>query len=435
MSGTNFLFIASDYKPKPGGRADYIDNLARGLIRLGSTTKVLAVVQSHQKERIAFLKSYEEWVIPFEVVYDERPKNWVGSKLVSFLEIARCLSPKARRALENTSFFSASAESLERLRDILASEQPNMVVFGHLDMRLYSFALFLKEQQVPYGIIAHESEVYHFRHRANESIRRGTVLRGASWIAANSRHTQSLVEMWGIPSRKIKIVYPPISENAIRAEISLRRMPVPRDSLNIVTICRLVKPKGVDTVLRALRIIDARGIQFQYFVGGDGVEKGALEALTEELGLRNRVHFTGYITDDEKWCLLQKSDVFVMPSRIDPKAQHEGFGIAFVEAAAFGLPSIGSREGGIPDAVVDGKTGILVQQDSPEELAEALTLLYRNPGKRMELGRAGMERARTHFSPTAVAAHFQREILGSSDRSRRDPRRILSEERSISAQD
>jgi phosphatidyl-myo-inositol dimannoside synthase len=237
------------------------------------------------------------------------------------------------------------------------------------------------------------------------------VLRGASWIAANSRHTRSLVEMWGIPSSRVKIIYPPISENAIQADSGLERMHGPKNPLNIVTICRLVKPKGVDTVLQALRIIDARGIPFQYFVGGDGVERRVLEALADELGLRNRVHFTGYISDDEKWRLLRKSDVFVMPSRIDPRAQHEGFGIAFVEAAAFGLPSIGSREGGIPDAVLDGKTGILIQQDSPEELAEALAVLYRDPGKRMALGRAGMERARTQFSPTAVAAHFRQQIL------------------------
>jgi phosphatidylinositol alpha-1,6-mannosyltransferase len=217
--------------------------------------------------------------------------------------------------------------------------------------------------------------------------------------------------MWGIPGSRIKLVYPPISEEAIQARHHSDQSRETRDELNVVTICRLVKPKGIDTVLRALRILDARGVPFRYVIGGDGVERKALEALVDELGLRNRVHFMGYITDDEKWSLLRNSDVFVMASRVDPKAQHEGFGIAYVEASAFGLPAIGSRAGGIPDAVVDGETGILVPQESPEDLAEALTFLYRNPEKRMEMGRAGMERARRQFSPTAVAAHFQQEIL------------------------
>ena len=90
----SFLIVASDYKPKPGGRADYIDNLARGLIQCGNRTRVLAVVQPHQKERLAFLKRYEDWVIPFETVYDKRPQNWVGNKLVSALEILRCVAPQ-----------------------------------------------------------------------------------------------------------------------------------------------------------------------------------------------------------------------------------------------------------------------------------------------------------------------------------------------------
>jgi len=410
MNTNNFLFVASDYKPMPGGRADYIDNLARGLINLGNRTRVLAVVQAHQKERLAFLEKYEEWVIPFQVIHDERPKNWLGNKFVSLLEIVRCLSPKARRFLERTSFFRASADSIARLEGVLANEKPTMIVFGHLDMRLYPFALFFLERQMPYGIIAHESEIYRFRNRKNELIRRGLMLKGAQWIAANSHHTKSLVDMWGIPCGRIKIVHPPIAEEAIRLSANLEPVHRNGDQFNLVTLCRLVKSKGVDTAIRALRILDARGIPCRYVIAGEGVERRFLEALVDELGLRNRVHFMGYITDDEKWRLLRNSDVFVMPSRMDPKMQHEGFGIAFVEAAAFGLPGVGSREGGIPDAVVDGETGILVPQEAPQDLAEALTFLYRNPEKRREIGRAGMERARRQFSPTAVAAHFQEEI-------------------------
>ncbi len=175
MDACKFLFIASDYKPQPGGRADYIDNLAKGLIGIGSSTKVLAVVQPQQKKRLAFLEKYEEWVIPFQVVHDERPTNWLGNKFVSLLEIVRCLSPKARRVLEKTSYFQASADSLARLEGILANEKPTMIVFGHLDMRLYPFALFLLERKVPYGIIAHEGEIYPFRNRINEFIRRGAI--------------------------------------------------------------------------------------------------------------------------------------------------------------------------------------------------------------------------------------------------------------------
>jgi phosphatidylinositol alpha-1,6-mannosyltransferase len=416
MSTNKLLFIASDYKPKEGGRADYIDNLARGLIGIGCKTKVLAVVQPHQKERLAFLQKYEEWVIPFEVVHDERPGNWLGNKFVSLLEIVRCLSPRARRVVGKTSYFRASADSLSRLEGILAKEKPTMIVFGHLDMRLYPFALLFQERKLPYGILAHGFDFPHFPNRKNDLIRKGSMLRGARWIAANSSYTKSLLEIWGIPDSRIRIVHPPIGEEAIRHAASSEGVHRTGDELSLVTLCRLVEGKGIDLVLRALRILAANGIPYRYVVAGDGVERKLLETLVDELGLRSKVRFVGYITGEDKWSLLRNSDVFVLPSRV------EGFGIAFIEAAAFGLPAVGTGETGISDAVIDGETGVLVAPESPEALAEALTFLYRNPKKRMEMGRAGMQRARSQFSPTAIAAHFQQEILENvSDRSTTEP--------------
>ena len=395
----------------PGGIATYVDNLARGLRSLGDEAKVLAVVEPDEKERIAFLENYANWVSPFQVVHDERPKYWLGSKVFSLLEIVRCLWPSARSVLERASFFRASSDSIARLERILRKEQPTMIVFGHLDLKLYPFALYFQKQQLPYGIIAHDFEVYRISDKKNDLIKRGTMLKGAKWIAANSHHTKSLVEMWGIPNGRIKIVHPPIDEEAIRESTNLEPALGMKDQLNLVTICRLVRGKGIDIVIRALKILTRKGIPYRYLVAGEGSERRFLERLVDELGLVNRVHFIGHITDDEKWRLLRNADVFVMPSRVDPKIQHEGFGIAFIEAAAFGLPGVGSREGGIPDAVLDGETGILVPQESPENLAEVLTFLYQNPERRREMGKAAKERARRQFSPTAVAAHFQKEVF------------------------
>jgi len=405
MSKRKLLFIASDYKPKEGGRADFIDNLARGLIRIGCDTKVLAVVQSHQKARLEFLKHYEEWVIPFQVMHDERPRNWLGNKFVSLLEIVRCLSPKARRVLEKTSYFRGSADSLARLERVLADEKPTLIIFGHLDTRLYPFALFFLERNLPYGILAHGVDFPYLPGRKNDLIRKGTVIKNAEWIAANSTYTRSLLEEWKLPCDRIKIVHPPIAEEAIRHSSNSNGVHGATHELRLVSLCRLVKGKGIHLVLRALGILDTKRIPFQYVVGGEGAERPFLEALVDELGLRNRVRFAGYVNGEDKWTLLQNSDVFVLPSRF------EGFGIAFIEAAAFGLPAVGTRDAGIPEAVLDGETGVLVAPDSPEDLAEALTFFYRNPEKMAQMGKAGMERARRQFSPTAVAANFQKTIL------------------------
>src|SRR3989304_2819461 len=146
LSMGTFLFIASDYKPLGGGIAAYVDNLVKGLIKNGNEVKVLAVVHPDEKERITFLENYENWVSPFAMIHDERPKKWIGSKFVSLLEIIRCLCPHARHLMEMTPFFQSSSHAVSILKDILAKVDPDIVVFGHLDIRLYPFALFLIER-------------------------------------------------------------------------------------------------------------------------------------------------------------------------------------------------------------------------------------------------------------------------------------------------
>jgi len=406
----SFLFIASDWRGVMLGTGvgAYIDSLAQGLMSLGSTVKMLAVLRPYEEELTGFLEKHRPWVIPFQVMHDRKPENWLGRKCVSVLEILRCLSPNSRRVLEGAHFFPASTASIARLERLLSMEKPTVVVFVHLDVKLYALALSLLEQQQPYVIIAHGRDVGRLpNYETSDLVRRGVMLKGASWIAANSRHTKSLLEPWRVPSERVKILHPPISEEAIRESVVFR--PASRDDgdLSLVTICRLDKGKGIDVVMRALKILAAGGIPFHYTIGGDGSERKVLEALVDELGLRDKVHFKGTVEGEEKWHLLRNSDVFIMPSR------EEGFGIAFIEAAAFGVPAVGSRTGGIPDAVVDGQTGILVPEDTAEGLADALTFLYRKPQIRKQMGRAAGERARTQFSPITIAARFREEASSS----------------------
>ena len=403
------LVIASDYKPKPGGIASYLDSLTRGLIACRKNAKVLALVESHETDRLDFLQSYEDWVISLPIVHDQRPHNWLGNKCVSLLEIARCKSPGVRAVLERTSLFKDSATAIVQLKAVLEKEKPMLVVLGHLDLKLYPLVLHLQQIGQPYGIIAHDSEIYFCKNRVNDRVRRGMIIKGANWIAANSRHTRSLVEAWGIPREKITIIHPPLSEQAIFISNELDGE-VRDDSFTLITVSRIVPNKAIDLVLKALQIINRNEIPFRYIIVGEGPERESLQRLSTDLGLQNKITFTGYISDEDKWRLLQASDLYVMPSRVRPEDQHEGFGIAFLEAAACGIPSVGTNAGGIPDAVLDGETGMLVEPDSPEALAQTLTFLYRNPAVRMRMGMAARERARTQFSPSIVAAQFHQEV-------------------------
>ena len=391
-------------------------------MRLGDAVKMLAVVRPEENIPADFLEKYEPWAIPLQLVCDDKPANWLGRKCVSLLEILRCLSPTCRRVLEKTPFFKASKSAIVRFERLLSQERPTAIVFGNFDDRLYPLALSLLERRLPYGIIAHGCEICRLPNgKPNDLVKRGVMLKGASWIAANSRHTKTLLEAWRIPPEKIKILHPPISEEAMKESARLEPTPKKDDALNLVTICRLVRGKGIDIVLRALKILAARGIPYRYAVGGDGPERKYLEELANELGLCDKVHFMGSVVGEEKWRLLRNADVFVMPSRFDPGTPpsrfdpgifpwQESFGIAFAEAAAFGVPAVGSRSGGIPDAVVDGETGILIPEESHADLADALTLFYQKPEIRNQMGRAARERARRQFSPQVIAARFREKI-------------------------
>jgi phosphatidylinositol alpha-1,6-mannosyltransferase len=208
-------------------------------------------------------------------------------------------------------------------------------------------------------VIAHDVEFYRSKSRINDRVRRGMIIRGAERIAANSRHTKSMVEQWGVPKEKIIIVHPPLSEQAAR--LSHHAYQNESDEVfTLVTVSRLVSSKGIDTVLHALKVLDQNRVNFRYIVAGKGPERAALEKLAKDLGLQDKVRFTGFIEEEDKWRLFRSADVYVMPSRFSPDEPHEGFGIAFLEAAACGIPAIGSNAGGVPDAVLHGKTGLLV---------------------------------------------------------------------------
>ncbi|MDP8962201.1 MAG: glycosyltransferase, partial [Actinomycetota bacterium] len=130
---------------------------------------------------------------------------------------------------------------------------------------------------------------------------------------------------------------------------------------------------------------------------GDGEEHDALKRQSVRLGIGDRVHITGW-TDDVHHFLAQ-SDIFVLPSR------SEGFPLAIVEAMLAGLPVVASRVGGVPEAVRNGETGLLVPKDDPDRLATALQRLIDDPELRLGMGRRGRDVA-TSFTDERMAGSY-----------------------------
>jgi phosphatidylinositol alpha-1,6-mannosyltransferase len=145
------------------------------------------------------------------------------------------------------------------------------------------------------------------------------------------------------------------------------RGPVPE----ILTVCRLSEPrKNVDLVLRALARLRS-DFGFHYTVVGDGDGKCGLTQLAAELGLADRVRFTGRLTDTELRSQYQAADLFVLPSSISTTS-FEGFGIVYLEANAMGVPTMALRAAGAAEAVDEGRSGFFVEKEDVASIESGL---------------------------------------------------------------
>jgi phosphatidylinositol alpha-1,6-mannosyltransferase len=172
----------------------------------------------------------------------------------------------------------------------------------------------------------------------------------------------------------------------------------------VISVARLVRRKGHDMVIRAWpRVLEAVP-EAQLVIPGTGVYRSELEQLAEQAGVRDRVHFTGYLPIDDLAAALDLSDAFVLACRDDRRGlQTEGLGLSTLEASATGLPVVVGQSGGSGDSLIDGVTGFLVDSSGPDEIATALITLLTDPPRAREMGARGAQWVqRTWTWPAAV---------------------------------
>ena len=199
------------------------------------------------------------------------------------------------------------------------------------------------------------------------------LLRGLPCVAVSESTRDDLVGR-GVAPDLITVI-----PNGVDLEAALpgeERFPTP----TALYLGRLKRYKRIDLLLRAADALRQRGVQMEVLIAGRGDDRDRLESLSRELGLDGRVRFLGHVSEEEKQRLFARSWVHVYPS---PK---EGWGIANVEAAAAGTPSIASDSPGLRDSVRDGETGLLVKHGDVEALASALESLA-EPSTRDRLGK------------------------------------------------
>jgi phosphatidyl-myo-inositol dimannoside synthase len=232
-----------------------------------------------------------------------------------------------------------------------------------------------------------------------------SALRAADVVIANSRFTASLALARGASDAKLHCIAPGVD--------TLDRPPGAGrcEQPTVVAVSRMdERYKGHDVLLRSLPLIRARVGGARLLVIGDGALRPAYEALAQALGVEQAVTFVGVVGDEERNLAVASSHVFAMPSRLAANGSGEGFGIAYLEAGALGLPVVGGNVAGALDAVVDGVTGLLVDPTDHVAVAEAVTGLLLNRERAEALGRAGAERAK-EFAWPRIAGQVEELIL------------------------
>jgi glycosyltransferase involved in cell wall biosynthesis len=173
-----------------------------------------------------------------------------------------------------------------------------------------------------------------------------------------------------------------------------RELAIPPAALLVTTVCRLYKPRDFPTLLTAFAGVRRSLPAAHLLVVGDGPDRPALEAQVKSLELHPAVSLPGWRTDLPAVCAA--SDVYTLTTW-----GWEGLPLTVLEAMAAGLPVVATRAGGIPEAVVEHSTGILVERGDVASLEDALVRLLGDGELRRRLGAAGRQRSQQQFS-TAV---------------------------------
>ena len=236
---------------------------------------------------------------------------------------------------------------------------------------------------------------------------RQTLLHQVDVFLPVSHYTADLLHERGVPPGRTHVVPNGTDPDCFRPhdDTSLRQRLGLADRSLLLTVGRLVRRKGIDTVLRALPTIIQACPDVAYVIAGTGPDRARLEQLATRIGIRERVRFVGDIDHNRLPLYYSAADLFVMPARQDPP-DVEGFGLVFLEANACGTPVVGTCSGGIPDAVQDGETGLLIPPDAPDALAEATLYVLTTSGVAETLGRQGRRRAVQEASWDHIADHL-----------------------------
>ena len=238
--------------------------------------------------------------------------------------------------------------------------------------------------------LIHSKEINHKKgSRLNKKVL--DVLNNVDHVVSNSNFTKNLAIELGVKEEKIIVINPGVDPVT---EIPKKDLKKAEEILNgkkqrLITVSRFDKRKNHEKVIMAIRNLKELYPDIVYTCIGYGDEEDNLKKLVIELKLDKQIIFLRDVPNDLKNALVAKSNIFIMPSIIH-KQSVEGFGIVFVEAAQYGIPSIGGKDGGAADAIIHEKTGLICDGNNLDEIYSSINNLFKE-NKYLEFGKAAKQ--------------------------------------------
>ncbi len=375
---TTTMLLAQDFPPMGGGIARLHDELAR---RFPAGELIVSTPANRDASDVDGA---------FPAVIDRLP-----------------ISARSTKTLPGLLFWSRRAASLARKHRV------RFVYCGNVKPAGYPARWVYERLRVPYGLILYGGDLLSEQHKIRQSrFKRRTarvIFGGAAVLVAISTWTRdltlSVLGELGLDAhtQRLRVVNmgtdPAQFRPGVETAALRKRADLPDGGTRwLVTVARLEQIKGIDTVIQALPAILARAPDVGYVIAGRGPDRERLEKLAHKLGVGDRVRFLGLVGDQDLPAVYNLGSVYLGMSRRVGRMDVEGFGISLVEASACGLPVVAGNSGGIPDAVRDGETGILVPPEDPAALADAVCRVLADRGFATQLGQNGRRAVETHFN-------------------------------------
>jgi colanic acid/amylovoran biosynthesis glycosyltransferase len=265
------------------------------------------------------------------------------------------------------------------------------IYFGHTGVHLLPF---IKGWGKPCLVSFHGADVMPRDHQPAYDGQLRELLQVTPLILARSLSLCDRLEELGCPPEKIRLNRTgiPLADYPLQD----RRIPG-HGEWHFVQACRLIPKKGIATALRAFARFHERFPQSRFTLAGEGPMKREIEDLARQLGIAGAVQLRGFLPQADLARLYAEAHFFVHPSEMTADLNQEGVPNSMLEAMATGLPVLATLHGGIPEAVDNGRTGLLVPERDDAALLQAMLDLAANPARAFDMGRAASDSVRLEF--------------------------------------